>query len=59
MSGPPLAGGLGAMGVTERAAHRFISDLVEDGYVLRERRGSGTTTQSSLTFPSHIPWPRS
>jgi DNA-binding IclR family transcriptional regulator len=27
------------VGVTERAAHRLVSDLVEDGYVLRERRG--------------------
>ena len=28
-----------AVGVTERAAHRIVSELVEEGYVLRERRG--------------------
>jgi predicted transcriptional regulator len=27
------------VGVTERAAHRLISDLVEGGYVVRERVG--------------------
>ncbi len=27
------------VGITERAAHRLVSELVEDGYVLRERRG--------------------
>lgn len=28
-----------AVGVTERSAHKVLSELVEDGYVLRERRG--------------------
>ena len=28
-----------AVGITERAAHRILSELVEDGYVLRERQG--------------------
>jgi DNA-binding MarR family transcriptional regulator len=28
-----------AVGITERAAHRILSELVEDGYVLRERHG--------------------
>jgi hypothetical protein len=28
-----------AVGITERAAHRIVSQLVEEGYVLRERRG--------------------
>jgi predicted transcriptional regulator len=28
-----------AVGITERAAHRILSELVEDGYVLREREG--------------------
>jgi uncharacterized membrane protein len=28
-----------AVGITERAAHRILSELVNDGYVLRERRG--------------------
>ena len=28
-----------AVGITERAAHRIVSELVEDGYVVREREG--------------------
>jgi uncharacterized membrane protein len=28
-----------AVGITERATHRILSELVEAGYVLRERRG--------------------
>jgi DNA-binding transcriptional ArsR family regulator len=28
-----------AVGITERAAHRIVSELVEEGYVLREREG--------------------
>ena len=28
-----------AVGITERAAHRILSELVGEGYVLRERRG--------------------
>jgi DNA-binding MarR family transcriptional regulator len=28
-----------AVGITERAAHRILSELVEDGYVVRERQG--------------------
>jgi DNA-binding transcriptional ArsR family regulator len=28
-----------AVGITERAAHRILSELVEDGYVIRERAG--------------------
>jgi hypothetical protein len=28
-----------AVGITERAAHRILSELVEEGYVLREREG--------------------
>jgi predicted transcriptional regulator len=27
------------VGVTERSAHRIVSELVEDGYVVRERTG--------------------
>jgi DNA-binding IclR family transcriptional regulator len=29
----------GAVGITERSAHKILSELVEDGYVLRERQG--------------------
>ena len=28
-----------AVGITERAAHRILSELVEAGYVIRERQG--------------------
>lgn len=28
-----------AVGITERAAHRIVSELVESGYVLRQRDG--------------------
>jgi DNA-binding MarR family transcriptional regulator len=28
-----------AVGITERAAHRILSELVDEGYVLHERRG--------------------
>ncbi len=28
-----------AVGITERAAHRILSELVEEGYVRRERQG--------------------
>lgn len=28
-----------AVGITERATHRILSQLVEEGYVLRERQG--------------------
>jgi DNA-binding transcriptional ArsR family regulator len=28
-----------AVGITERAAHRILSELVDEGYVLRERQG--------------------
>ncbi len=28
-----------AIGITERSAHKVLSELVEEGYVLRERKG--------------------
>ena len=28
-----------AVGITERGAHRILSQLVDEGYVLRERQG--------------------
>lgn len=28
-----------AVGITERAAHRIVSELVDDGYLLRHREG--------------------
>lgn len=27
------------VGITERAAHRILSELVEDGYIVREKEG--------------------
>ena len=27
------------VGITERAAHRIVSELADEGYVIRERRG--------------------
>ena len=39
------------VGVTERAAHKLVSDLVEDGYVLRERRGR----RNYYRVESHLP----
>ena len=32
-----------AVGITERAAHKVLSELVDAGYVLRERRGRPTS----------------
>ena len=29
----------GDVGITERAAHRIVSELVEEGYLARERQG--------------------
>ena len=29
----------GAVGITERAAHRIVSELVDEGYLKRERQG--------------------
>lgn len=29
----------GVVGITERAAHRILSELIREGYVLREKRG--------------------
>jgi hypothetical protein len=28
-----------AIGITERAAHRIVSELVDEGYLVRERQG--------------------
>ncbi len=34
-----------AVGITERAAHRIVSELVQEGYVLRERQGRRNSYQ--------------
>jgi DNA-binding transcriptional ArsR family regulator len=40
-----------AVGVTERAAHRIMSELVEEGYVLREREGRRNRYEVNASHP--------
>jgi predicted transcriptional regulator len=42
-----------AVGITERATHRLVSELVEDGYIIRERRGR----RNSYKVEPHRPLP--
>ena len=42
-----------AVGITERAAHRIVSDLAAAGYVARERRGR----RNSYTIEPGLPVP--
>ena len=44
-----------AVGITERAAHRIVSELVEEGYVLRERRGRRNRYQVVAERPLRHP----
>jgi hypothetical protein len=44
-----------AVGITEPAAHRILSELVEEGYVLREREGRRNATRSCRSFRCVIP----
>ena len=44
-----------AVGITERAAHRILSELVEDGYVLRERQGRRNRYQIVSELPLRHP----
>lgn len=44
-----------AVGITERAAHRILSDLVEEGYVLREREGRRNRYQVVPELPLRHP----
>lgn len=41
------------VGITERAAHRIVDELVEAGYLTRERRGR----RSHYTIVEHLPLP--
>jgi DNA-binding IclR family transcriptional regulator len=41
------------VGITERAVHRFFDELVEAGYLTRERRGR----RSHYTIVDHLPLP--
>jgi DNA-binding MarR family transcriptional regulator len=44
-----------AVGITERAAHRVLSELVEEGYVLREREGRRNRYQIVADLPLRHP----
>ena len=44
-----------AVGITERAAHRILSELVEAGYVLREREGRRNRYQVVADLPLRHP----
>ena len=44
-----------AVGITERAAHRILSQLVEEGYVLRERQGRRNRYQIVAGLPMRHP----
>jgi DNA-binding MarR family transcriptional regulator len=44
-----------AVGITERAAHRILSELVEGGYVLREREGRRNRYQVVPDVPLRHP----
>ncbi len=43
------------VGITERAAHRILSELVEEGYVLREREGRRNRYQVVADLPMRHP----
>jgi DNA-binding MarR family transcriptional regulator len=44
-----------AVGITERAAHRILSELVDEGYVLRERDGRRNRYQVVAERPLRHP----
>jgi DNA-binding MarR family transcriptional regulator len=44
-----------AVGITERAAHRILSQLIEEGYVLRERQGRRNRYQVVAGLPLRHP----
>ena len=44
-----------AVGITERAAHRIVSELVDEGYVLRERQGRRNRYQVRSKLPLRHP----
>ena len=47
-----------AVGITERAAHRILSELVEDGYVQRQREGRRNRYQIVPELPLRHPLAR-
>ncbi|MGH2970244.1 MAG: helix-turn-helix transcriptional regulator [Solirubrobacteraceae bacterium] len=44
-----------AVGITERAAHRIVTDLADAGYISRARRGR----RNHYTVQCHLPLPDS
>jgi DNA-binding MarR family transcriptional regulator len=44
-----------AVGITERAAHRIVSELVDEGYLLRERQGRRNRYQIVPELPLRHP----
>jgi DNA-binding IclR family transcriptional regulator len=44
------------LGITERAAHRIVVELVDDGYLTRERRGRRNhyTIRPHLALPDSV-----
>ena len=45
-----------SVGITERAAHRIVSELADGGYITRERNGRRNqyTIQSGLPLPDRL-----
>ena len=43
------------VGITERAAHRILSELVDEGYVERERQGRRNRYKVRLDLPLRHP----
>ena len=43
------------VGITERAAHRIVSDLVDDGYLTRERHGNRNRYEVQPDVPIRDP----
>jgi DNA-binding MarR family transcriptional regulator len=44
-----------AVGITERAAHRIVSELVDEGYLVRERLGRRNHYQVKAKLPLRHP----
>jgi DNA-binding MarR family transcriptional regulator len=44
-----------AVGITERAAHRIVSELVAEGYVVRERQGRRNHYEVESRLPLRHP----
>ena len=47
-----------AIGITERATHRIVVDLVDAGYISRERTGRRNRYTIQADLPLHDPIPR-